>query len=84
VVLDLEDQDVSATELLFIILVRLDREVKQVQGTLKLCNLSLSVVDALKVTRLIKMFSAYESLDDALLGDASPDYSDAGLHGESE
>ena len=40
------------------------------QGTLKLCNLSPPVVDALKMTRLSKFFSTYESLDDALAGKA--------------
>jgi anti-anti-sigma factor len=70
VVLDLEGQDVSDTEYLFVILVRLSREVTQANGTLKLCNLAPQVLDALKMTRLIKFFSTYESLDDALAGKA--------------
>lgn len=71
VVLDLEGQDVSAPELFICYLVRLDREVKQVQGTLKLCNLSPLFAEAMRMIRLNQMFSIYDSLDDALLDDAS-------------
>ena len=67
VVLDLEGQDVSASELFICYLVRLDREVKQVRGTLKLCNLSPAFDEALRMIRLNRMFSIYKSLDDALL-----------------
>lgn len=66
VILDLEGQEVSASELFICYLVRLEREVTQVQGTLKLCNLSPSFDEALRMIRLNRMFSIYESLDDAL------------------
>ncbi len=68
VVLDLEGHDISATEVFFALLVRLFREVKQVQGTLKLCNLYQPVVDEMKRIRLNRTFTICESLDDALVG----------------
>jgi len=71
VVLDLEGQEVSATEVFFCYLVRLDREVKQVQGTLKLCNLSPLVAEDMRTIRLNWMFRTYNSLDDALASDVT-------------
>ncbi len=72
VVLDLEAQNVSSPELFICYLVRLDSEIKQVQGTLKLCNLSPLFAEELKLIRLNRMFSIYESLDDALLKRPDP------------
>jgi anti-anti-sigma regulatory factor len=71
VTVDLEGQEVSASELFICYLVRLDREIKQVQGTLKLCNISPLFAEAMRVIRLDRMFSIYESLDDALISDPS-------------
>ena len=67
VVLDPEGQDVSAPELFICYLVWFDREVKQVKGTLKLRNLSPLFAEAMRMIRLNRMFSVYESLDEALL-----------------
>ena len=72
VVLDLEGQEVSVSELFICYLVRLEREVKQVQGTLKLCNLSPAFDEALRMIRLDRMFPIYQSLDDALLDRSEP------------
>jgi anti-anti-sigma regulatory factor len=66
VVLDLQGQVVSDTERFFCVLVRLFTEVNQAQGTLKLCNPSPPLIDAIRLIRLDRMFSIYESLDDAL------------------
>jgi hypothetical protein len=68
VALDLECRNVSDTDLLFWVLVRLFREVIQVDGTLKLCNLSPPVLDAMSAIRLTGIFAICESLDDALAG----------------
>ncbi len=67
VILDLEGQEVSASELFICYLVRLEREVKQVQGTFKLCNLSPRFDEELRMIRLNRFFSIYESLDEALI-----------------
>jgi hypothetical protein len=71
VVLDLEGQEITASELFICYLVRLDREIKQVQGMLKLCNLAPQFAEELRMIRLDRMFSIYESLEDALVGGAS-------------
>ena len=57
VILDLEGQEVSAPELFYCYLVRLHREIKQVRGTLKLCNLSPQFAEEMRVARLNRMFS---------------------------
>ena len=82
VVLDLEGQEVTASELFICYLVRLDREVKKVQGTLKLCNLSPLFAKELRMIRLNRMFSIYESLDDTLSNSPRSSLKDQ-IHGRS-
>jgi anti-anti-sigma regulatory factor len=71
VALDLQCQYIGnsiSSELMLCHLVRLYREVKQSQGTLKLCNLHPSFIDHIRAIRLDRMFTICESLDDALAG----------------
>ncbi len=72
VILDLEGQEVSASELFICYLVRLHREVTQVHGTLKLCNLSPQFAEELRMIRLDRMFSISESVDAAMLNRPEP------------
>jgi anti-anti-sigma regulatory factor len=57
----------SATELYFCYLVRLQREIKQVRGTLKICDLSPHLADKMRMIRLDRTFSTHKSVDDARL-----------------
>jgi hypothetical protein len=70
-VLDFQDQPITTdpylkTEICITYLARLLREIKEAQGTLRLCNLPLPLMEALRAIRLDRMFSICESLDDAL------------------
>jgi len=65
-VVDLECRDVSDTERLFCVLVRFHREVKQVDGTFKLCNVSVQVLDAMSAIRLTRMFPICDPPNDAM------------------
>ncbi len=66
VVLDLECRDVSDTERLFCVLVRFHREVKQVDGTFELCNVSVQVLDAMSAIQLTRMFPICEPPNNAM------------------
>jgi hypothetical protein len=57
VVFDLECRDVSDTERLFCVLTRFHREMTQVDGTFKLCNVSVQIFDAMSAIRLTQMFT---------------------------
>jgi hypothetical protein len=70
-VLDCQDQTITEdlylkTEICISYLVRLLREIKDAQGSLKLCNLPMPLSEAIRSIRLDRMFSIYDSLDDAL------------------
>jgi hypothetical protein len=70
-VLDFQDQTITAdiylkTEICITYLTRLWKEIKEAQGSLKLCNLPMPLFEAIRSIHLDRMFSIYESLDDAL------------------
>ena len=69
-VLDFEGKHFVFSDVFFAKLIRLLKSVKQVQGSLKLCDLPTQVVDVLRITRLVLVFPLFKSLDHALAGSA--------------
>lgn len=47
-------------------IVLLNKKCKQNKTTIKLCNIAPSIKEVFEITRLNKVFSIYESLDDAI------------------
>jgi anti-anti-sigma regulatory factor len=67
-IVDFEGKDFIPLRYAFFLgkLVRLFKEVKRVQGTLKICDLPPSLVEIFKTSQLIQILPPYKSLDDAL------------------
>ena len=47
-------------------IVLLNKKCKQNKITIKLCNIAPSIMEVFEITRLNKVFSIYDSIDDAL------------------